>query len=175
MHWLAEIGAWTWYVIWAAVLLCTSLLVYVGLSGNFVLVALALIYALVTGFHPIGWHLLILLLGIAVVGEILESLIGVLYVAKKGASKKGVGGAFVGGLVGAALGAPLVPIVGAVLGSFVGAFLGAILGEYWHQRRMESSLRIGGHAFLGKLAAILVKHALGLVIVGLILRATWPG
>jgi uncharacterized protein YqgC (DUF456 family) len=175
MHWLAEVGAWTWYLIWAAALLCASLLVYLGLSGNFVLVALALIHAIVTGFHPIGWQLLILLLGIALVGEGLEFLIGTFYVAKKGASKVGVGGAFVGGLVGAALGAPLVPIAGAVLGSFVGAFLGAILGEYWRQRRLEPSLRIGGHAFLGKLAAILVKHALGLVIVALILRATWPG
>ncbi len=175
MHWLAEAGTWVWYMIWAVVLLCTSLLVYVGLSGNFVLVALALIYALATGFRHIGWHLLVLLLGIAVVGEVLEYLIGILYVAKKGASKQGVGGAFVGGLIGAALGAPLVPIAGAVLGSFVGAFLGAILGEYWHQKRLEPSLRIGGHAFLGKLAAILVKHALGLVIVALILRATWPG
>jgi uncharacterized protein YqgC (DUF456 family) len=175
MHWLADVGVWIWYVIWAGVLLCTSLLVYVGLSGNFVLVALALIYALVTGFHSIGWHLLILLLGIAVVGEILEYLIGIFYVHKKGASKKGVVGAFVGGLAGAALGAPLFPIAGAVLGSFVGAFLGAILGEYWHQRRLEPSLRIGGHAFLGKLAAMFVKHALGLVIVGLVLRATWPG
>jgi uncharacterized protein YqgC (DUF456 family) len=175
MEWLAAVGAWTWYVLWAALLLTASLLVYLGLGGNFVLIALALIHALVTGFDPIGWRLLVLLLVLALVGEGLEFLIGTFYVARKGASGIAVGAAFVGGLTGAVLGAPIVPIAGAILGSFLGAFAGAILGEYWRRRRLEPSLRIGGHAFLGKLAAILVKHALGLVMVALILRATWPG
>jgi uncharacterized protein YqgC (DUF456 family) len=171
---LAQIGTWTWYVLWAALLLVASLFVYLGLGGNFIVLGLALIHALVTGFDPIGWQLLLLLLGIALLGEGLEFLVGTFYVAKKGASRAGVICAFVGGLLGAVAGSPLVPIVGAILGSFVGAFLGAILGEYYQQRRLEPSLRIGAHAFCGKMAAILIKHALGLVMVGLVLRATWP-
>ena len=94
--------------------------------------------------------------------------------AKKGATRWGVIGAFAGGLLGAALGNGIVPVVGAVLGSFVGAFAGAVGGEYLARERLEPSLRVGGHAFLGRLLAILVKHLLGLVMVGLILRATLP-
>jgi uncharacterized protein YqgC (DUF456 family) len=68
-----------------------------------------------------------------------------------------------------------MPVIGSILGSFVGAFAGAILGEYYQQRLLEPSLRIGTHAFIGKMLAILVKHAFGLTMIALILRATWPG
>ena len=108
-------------------------------------------------------------------GEGIEFLLGTFYVAKKGATKSGVVLAFVGGLVGAALGNSVFPVAGAVLGSFVGGFGGAVVGEYINQKRLEPSLRVGGHAFVGRLLAILVKHVLGLVMVFLILRATFPG
>ena len=61
-----------------------------------------------------------------------------------------------------------------VLGSLAGAFAGAVLGEYLRNERLEPSLRIGGHAFVGRIAAMAFKHVLALVMVGLILRATAP-
>jgi len=174
METLQAIGGWTWYVVWAMLLLFSSLLVYVGLGGNFVLVGMALVHALVTGFDPIGWVLLGVLLGIALFGELVEFILGNFYVLKKGASGWGAFGGFGGGLVGAILGNGMVPVAGAVLGSFVGAFLGCVLGEFYQQRRLDASLRIGTHAFIGKILAIVVKHALGMVMVFLILRATFP-
>ncbi len=174
MEFLHAVGPWMVYVAWALLLLLASLLVYVGLLGNFVITALALIYALATGFQAIGWPLLAVLLGIALLGEGIEFVLGNFYVIRKGASARATVGGFVGGLVGAALGNGVVPLVGAIVGSFVGAFAGAVLGEYWHQRHLEPSLRIGAHAFIGRLLAILAKHALGLVMVFLILRATYP-
>jgi uncharacterized protein YqgC (DUF456 family) len=171
---LGHIGGWAWYLIWAGLLLLASLLVYVGLGGNFIILALALIHALATGFDPIRWRLLVILLLMALIGEGIEFLVGTFYVAKKGAGRSGVIGAFLGGLLGAIAGAPIVPLLGAIIGSFIGAFLGAVLGEYHQRRRLEPSLRIGGHAFMGKLAAVLVKHAIGLVMVALVLKATWP-
>ena len=174
MELLADIGQWSWFVLWALLLVAASLFVYLGLGGNFIVLGLALVHALVTGFDPIGWRLLLVLLGIALLGELIEFVVGTFYVAKQGASKQGVAGAFVGGLLGAVAGNGLVPVAGAVLGSFVGAFGGAVLGEYWRRQRMEPSLRVGGHAFLGRLLAILIKHALGLVMVFLVLRATLP-
>lgn len=171
---IGPILQWAGFVLWALLLLVASLLVYVGLGGNFVILALALIYALATGFESIGWLLLAAMLAMAVAGEIIESVLGIYYVARKGATRHGVIGAFVGGLAGAALGSPVVPVVGTVIGGFVGAFAGAVAGEYLRESRLEPSLRIGGHAFIGKMAAILVKHAIGLGMVLLILRATWP-
>jgi len=174
MEILQGIGAWAGYAAWAALLLVASLLVYVGLGGNFILLGLALVHALITGFDPIGWTLLGILLGIALVGEVVEFLLGNFYVLRKGASGRGTFGGFAGGLLGAMGGNSVVPIIGAVLGSFVGAFLGCVVGEYWQQQRLEPSLRVGGHAFVGRILAIVFKHACGLVMVFLVLRATLP-
>ena len=171
---LQAIGGWAWYVVWATLLLLASLLVYLGLGGNFIVVGLALVHALITGFDPIGWPLLGVLLGIAVLGELIEFGLGNFYVLKKGASGLGTAGGFAGGLLGALGGNSIMPLAGAVLGSFVGAFAGCVLGEYWSRQRLEPSLRVGTHAFVGRLLAILVKHALGLVMVFLVLRATFP-
>ena len=171
---LQSAGGWAWYVLWAGLLLVASLFVYLGLGGNFIVLALALVHALITGFDPIGWPLLALLAGLALLGEGIEFVLGNFYVLKKGASGLGTVGGFVGGLAGAMVGNSLLPIAGAVLGSFVGAFLGCVVGEFWNRQRLEPSLRIGTHAFIGRLLAIVVKHALGLVMVFLVLRATFP-
>ena len=171
---LTAIGQWSWFFLWALLLIVASLFVYLGLGGNFIILGLALIHALVTGFDPISWTLLGVLLGLALLGEGLEFVVGTFWVARRGASRAGVISAFIGGLAGAAVGNGLLPIVGAVLGSFCGAFLGAIGGEYVQQQRLEPSLRIGGHAFLGRLIAILIKHAIAMVMIFLILRATVP-
>ena len=133
-----------------------------------------MIHALITGFEPLGWTELGLLAGLAVLGELIEFVLGNFYVLRKGASGLGTAGGFVGGLVGALLGNSVVPIVGAVLGSFAGAFGGCVLGEWYRQKQLEPSVRIGTHAFVGRLLAIFAKHALGLVMVFLILRATFP-
>ena len=174
MEVMADIGQWSWFLLWALLLVFASLFVYLGLGGNFIIIGLALVHALLTGFDPITWQLLLVLLGIALLGELIEFVVGTFYVARQGASRAGVVGAFLGGLLGAILGNSALPVIGAVLGSFAGAFGGAVLGEYLHRERMEPSLRVGGHAFVGRLLAIFIKHALGLVMVFLVLRATLP-
>ena len=171
---LGILGPWLGYSLWALLLLATSLLVYLGLGGNFVLIGLALLHAVVTGFDPIGWPLLLILLGIALLGELVEFLLGTFYVLRKGAGGGAAVGGFVGGLAGGVAGHALVPVIGAVLGGFLGGFAGAVLGELRRQRRLAPSLRAGTHAFIGRVLAMVVKHAFGLVMVFLILRATWP-
>ena len=174
MELLGEIGQWSWFVFWALLLVLASLFVYLGLGGSFIVIGLALIHALITGFDPVTWQLLLVLLGLALFGELVEFVIGTFYVAQKGATKSGVFAAFVGGLVGAMLGNSIVPVMGAVLGSFVGAFGGAVLGEYYRNEKLEPSLRVGGHAFLGRILAMVIKHVIALVMVFLILRVTVP-
>ncbi len=174
MEILQTVGQWFGFFLWSLLLITASLFVYLGLGGNFIIIGLALIHALLTGFDPIGWPLLLVLLGIALLGEGIEFVVGTFYAAKQGASKSGVVMAFVGGLAGATLGNQIFPIFGAVLGSFVGAFGGAVLGEYYNEQHLEPSLRIGGYAFLGRLLAILIKHALSMVMVFLVLKATLP-
>lgn len=174
MDLLASIGEWAGWVLWALLLVVASLFVYLGLGGNFILLGLALVYALVTGFSTLGWPILLVLAGIAVLAEVLEFFIGTFFAAGKGATRSGIIGAFLGGLAGAALGNTVVPVIGAVLGAFLGAFLGAVAGEYRHQKQLEPSLKIGAWSFLGRLVAIGVKHLCGIVMVFLILQRTVP-
>lgn len=174
MELLGEIGQWSGFVLWALLLILASLFVYLGLGGSFIVLGLAVIYAAVTGFHPLTWQWLIVLLGLALLGELLEFVIGTFYVARKGATRSGVAAAFVGGLLGAFLGNAVLPVLGAVLGSFLGAFAGAVLGEYRRNQKMEPSLRVGGYAFLGRIMAMVIKHLIALVMVFLVLRLTAP-
>ncbi|MBU8870038.1 MAG: DUF456 domain-containing protein [Gemmatimonadales bacterium] len=171
---LNQIGQWMAYLLWSLLLVAASLFVYLGLGGNFIIIGLALIHALLTGFDPIGWTLLGILVGLALIGEGLEFLVGTFFAARKGASRSGVVGAFLGGLLGAVIGNSMLPVLGAVLGGFGGAFLGAVTGEYRHQKNLEPSLRIGALAFSGRLLAIIIKHIIGLVMVFLILKKTNP-
>ncbi len=174
MELLGEIGQWSGYVLWALLLIVASLFVYLGLGGSFIVLGLAVIHAAVTGFDPVTWQWLLVLLGLALFGELLEFLIGTFYAARKGATKSGVVAAFVGGLAGAFVGNGVLPVIGAVLGSFLGAFAGAVLGEYYRNQQLEPSLRVGGYAFLGRVVAMVLKHAIALVMVFLILRLTSP-
>ena len=73
--------------VWALLLVTASLFVYLGLGGNFIVLGLALIHALTTGFSPITWELLLVLAGIALLGELIEFIVGTFWVAKRGATR----------------------------------------------------------------------------------------
>jgi uncharacterized protein YqgC (DUF456 family) len=150
-----------------------NILIFVGLPGSWIAVAAILIYALATRFSEVGWPMLLVMAGIAVVGEVVESLLGIVYVAHKGATKWGVFGAFAGGIAGAILGSMVMPLVGSILFGFIGAFAGAVALEYHYYRSLDRALRTGFFAFLGKLNAMFVKFALGLLVLGLFIYKTW--
>lgn len=175
LSFLGDAGVWILFVIWTLALLVGSLMTILGLSGNFVIVGLGLIHALITGFDPISWQLLLVLLGMAILGEVIESVLGVAYVAKKGATRYGVVGAFLGGLLGAAAGSAVVPVIGTIVGSFLGAFAGAVAGEYYREQRTEESLRVGFHAFIGKMLASGAKFALAVAMIVMLVQRGWPG
>ncbi len=170
----ADVGRLLPLGLWVLALLAAPLLTVLGLSGNFVIVGLALLHALATGFAPLTWPFLLLLLGLALLGEAVETLVGTLYVARKGASRHGILGAFAGGLAGALAGGAAVPVLGALAGGFVGSFLGAVAGQYLRERRLEPSLRIGWHAFVGKTLAGSLKVMLSAVMIVLILLRAFP-
>ncbi|MBI4720346.1 MAG: DUF456 domain-containing protein [Chitinivibrionia bacterium] len=144
-----------------------------GLPGIWVLVAVALIFALATHFTAITWFYLLLCVGLAVLGEIIESVLGVAVVAKKGGGRYGIFGTFLGGLLGVIAGAPLAPPFGSLVLGFAGSFAGAVAGEYIAYRKLESAVRVGYWAFLGRALAIVVKLGLGFAILWIIVVKTW--
>jgi uncharacterized protein YqgC (DUF456 family) len=146
----------------------------VGLPGNWILVGIALIVGLVTGFSEMTVMYFLLCLGLAVLGEVIESALGVVIVAKRGGSKLGVLGSIVGGIIGVILGSTIVPPVGSVIIGFLGAFAGAVLGELIKNPEMDTALRIGFWSFVGRMAAMAGKLSVGCVIFWIIITTTWP-
>ena len=78
-----------------------------------------------------------------------------------------------GGLGGAGGGGFVLPFIGSILLGLAGAFACAVLFEYLYYRSMDRALQTGFSAFIGKLAAMFVKFALGLTVLGIFIYRSW--
>src|SRR2546421_5661656 len=138
-------------------------LVPLGLPGLWVMVGGVVGYGALTGFRTIGIATMAIVLGLALLGELVEWWVGFGLTERYGGSRRSGWGALVGGVVGALVGVP-VPIVGSVIGAFLGAFAGAALFEYSVSRTAAVAVRAGWGALLGRAAGAAAKIALGVVI-----------
>jgi len=139
------------------------LLIPLGLPGLWAIVLGILAYGWLTDFRTLSAGLLALAIGLALLGELVETWIGFRFAERYGGSRRAGWGALLGGLVGAVVGVP-VPIVGSVVGGFVGAFAGAALFEYTRARHSGTAARAGWGAVLGHATAAAVKIGLGVVL-----------
>lgn len=135
-----------------------------GLPGLWVIVLGILGYGWLTDFRTISAGFLVLVILLAILGEVVEAWVGFRFARRYGGSSRAGWGALVGGLIGAIVGVP-VPVIGSVVGGFVGAFLGAAVFEYSRARRTEGAVKAGWGAMLGRAAAAAVKMAIGIVLV----------
>jgi uncharacterized protein YqgC (DUF456 family) len=158
------------YIVLAVVMLLTA----IGLPGNWILVGVAAIIGLITKFDVMTWGWLLACVGLATLGEIIESALGAVVVASRGGTRWGVIGSIVGGFAGVILGASVVPPFGSVILGFVGAFAGAVLGEMYKQRQVEPALRIGFWSVIGKVMSMAGKLLVGTGILVIIIYTTWP-
>ncbi len=109
--------------------------------------------------QTIGWYALAAVLGLAILGEVLEFIAGALGARTAGASKRAAAIAIVGGVIGAIAGTPLIPIpiVGTLVGAAIGAGLGSVLGDKWAGRQWGEALKGGQGAAIGKLGGSVAK------------------
>jgi uncharacterized protein YqgC (DUF456 family) len=170
-----------WYYFWATALLIANGLAWCGnlfaLPGNWVVVALTALFVWLVPTRnsqspAMSWTVVIVIIVLAVVGEMLEFLAGAAGAAKHGASRRSVIlsvlGAIVGSCSGVTVGLPLPlvgSVIGAVIGGAIGAFAGAYLGETWKGRDADVSVRVAQGAFAGRLWGTAAKLAVGAVIV----------
>ena len=140
------------------------LLIPFGLPGLWVIVLGILSYGWLTDFRTLSAGFLVLVILLAILGEVVEAWVGFRFARRYGGSSRAGWGALVGGLIGAIVGVP-VPVIGSVVGGFVGAFLGAAVFEYSRARRTEGAVKAGWGAVLGRAAAAAVKMAIGIVLV----------
>jgi len=173
----------TWAVLLAAVLVLGWLLNLLSLPGNWLNVAATIVYALLippSGRLGIGWFVIAVILGLAILGEVIEFVAGAAGAKKAGGSRRSAWLALAGGLAGALVGVfagVLIPIP--IIGSMIGALLfaglgslgGAVLGETWAGRDSDHSWRVGKAAFWGRLLGTLGKIVVGAVMVAVVLVA----
>jgi uncharacterized protein YqgC (DUF456 family) len=126
-------------------------IIFLGLPGTFLILGVSLLFAWLTGFATIQWSFLGLLLGIALLAELVEFGLGAAAARKFGSSKAGLFGTIIGAFVVGILATPIVPPIGMILGALVGAFLGAVLFEFVATGDWHRSLRAGSGAFWGTL------------------------
>ena len=136
-----------------------------GLFGNWIiLVAIGAAWML-TGFQHFGWPALLIMVGLATLGEVLEAVLASAGAAKFGGGKGAAAAALVGCIAGAVVGTPLAPILGTLLGACLGAFVAAALYEYIQMEKdVRQAVWTGVGAALGKLAGFFAKTFLGFAI-----------
>jgi uncharacterized protein len=146
-----------------------------GLPGNWLMLACATLYWIwmpeeSTG--TIGTTLLLVLAGLAVLGEVLELIAGSAGVSKAGGTRRSavyailgsIGGALVGFVVGVPI--PLVgPLVGSLLLGGFGAMAGAMLGERSAGRDWTQSMQVGQAAFWARALGTAAKMAVGFAMI----------
>lgn len=138
------------------------LMVPLGLPGTWLQVVALGAYAWTHGWRG-GWAFVVAALALAAIAEVVEFAMGGRFARKYGGSRRAGWGAILGGLVGAFVGIP-VPIIGSVIGAFIGAFAGAALLELTKNPEMRGAVRVGWGAFLGRLAATVMKAAVAVMI-----------
>jgi uncharacterized protein YqgC (DUF456 family) len=170
-------AAWVYYL-WVLMLFLACgvawLLTLVTLPGNWIIVVFAALFAWllpVAAGQGVSWNTVAVLLGLAVLGEVVEFAASAAGAAKQGASKRGVALSMIGAIVGSATGLTIgtpIPVLGsfvmALLGGAVGAFIGAYAGEAWKGRTHDERVAAGRGAFAGRVWGTVGKLAVGAVM-----------
>jgi uncharacterized protein YqgC (DUF456 family) len=159
-------------------------LVVLGLPGTWMMAAFAGLFAW-WQWDPsrgptdqfLGVPVLIAVLGLALVGEIVEFAAGAAGAKRAGASGWGAIGALIGALVGglAATFMIPIPIVGSLIGACGGAAAGAWICELAIGRPHEQAVRSGIGAGVGRFKGTLAKLAVAVVMwLVIAVAAFWP-
>ena len=150
------------YALLALAQVAGLLMVPLGLPGTWLQVIAIGAYAYAMHWR-LGWWIFALAVALAAVAEVVEFMMGGRFARKYGGSRRAAWGAILGGLVGAFMGFPL-PVIGSVIGAFVGAFVGAAVLEMTAGAEARAALRVGWGAFVGRLAAVVMKSTVGVLI-----------
>lgn len=133
-----------------------------GLFGNWIILGAVGIAAAISGFDHFGGYTIPVLLGLAIIGEVVEAGAAGVGAARFGGGKGAIAAALVGAIVGGIVGTPFIPLIGTVIGACVGAFALATLYEYLvANRQFDRAARAGVGAAIGKIAGLFAKTFVG--------------
>lgn len=160
---LLPIVGWSTF---ALIVVCGLFLNALGLFGNWLILGAVCVAYIATDFMVFGPWVLVIMLLLAIAGEVLEFVMAGYGAKRFGGSKGSMWAALVGCILGAIAGSPLLPIIGTVIGACFGAFVAAALWEFLHhEKEIRDSLWTGFGAGMGKIGGIAVKFGCGVAIV----------
>lgn len=159
------------------------LLVVFGLPGTWLMVAATLLAAWwqwdarrPASEQMFSITVLVAIVALALIGEVVEFLAGVVGTRTAGGTRRGAVGALIGTIAGAIIGTAIPPpILGTLLGACAGAAIGAWGLELSGGRTMRASLKSGAGAGVGRLVGTVAKLAIAVAIwVIVAVAAFWP-
>jgi uncharacterized protein YqgC (DUF456 family) len=157
--------------VYAVLLTVLNLVFWVGILFNLpgtwlMILATAVLKWWQPGYVLVSWTVLGVAAGLAVLGEVLEFVLGAAGSRRAGGSTRAAALAIVGSLVGGIVGTALpVPIVGTLIGACLGAFMGSLIGDLWAGRPLFPSFEAGWGAAVGRFWGTVLKLAIGGIIV----------
>ncbi len=116
----------------------------------------------------------IILIGLAIIGEILEFALQVMKAKKYGSSSSGTWAGIVGAIIGAILLAPLFFGIGALIGALIGAWIGSFIMEKAKGRPTNEATKAAFGAMVGRFLGTICKCGIGAVMLAVINRYVWP-
>jgi uncharacterized protein YqgC (DUF456 family) len=140
-----------------------------GFPGTIIILVDVIIYALFTGFGRIGFLIILVLIILAMLGEAIDFGLSMAGAQRFGASKKGVWASIFGGVIGAAIMSPFFYGLGMLSGVFLGGFVGIMITETLRQSGFKPALRASYGSMLGRVAAMLAKGFISLVMIIIVL------
>jgi len=162
-------------IICLVLMILSLMLIFLGLPGNWVILGIVGLWAFLSGTGMFGWQFFLLVISLALAGELVEFLAGHFGTKRFGGSSKGSVGGMVGAVVGGILCAPLFFGFGALLGALGGGFIGCFVVEKGIGADGKTAARAALGATLGRFGGFVAKLGIGIAIIWLSVPRMFSG
>ncbi len=150
--------------------LLAILLIGVGFAGNILpmlpgtplMLAGMILAAWLDDFNRIGAFSMGVLVALTILSQLADFFAGTLGAQRAGASRQAIWGATLGSLAGIFAGLP---------GMLLGPFIGAVIGELMAEQNLLQAGKVGLASWLGLVAGMAAKIAIGFTMLGVFLLA----
>lgn len=159
-------------IVFLALLWLVLLLNIVSLPANWIIVGLTVLWRFLSPVPGnMGLGFFSMLIGAAVLGEVMEFMAQAWGAKKYGAGTGAMWAGLIGAFLGAFLGLPFLLGLGALIGALAGAWLGSYLLEKARGRSELEAARAAKGSLVGRFLGIVIKCALGAIMIGLVHHA----
>jgi hypothetical protein len=145
------------------------------LPGTWMIVVAALVYGWFDGWERISVTWILILAGLALLGEAIELLAAFVTARRAGATRQAAWGGLIGGILGMFLLSVPLPLLGTFIGAILGCFIGAAITEVVIHHGVQQSARVGFFSAIGFAIGAAAKVGLALAMAGITtIVVLWP-